>query len=172
MERMVSSEQPLADEAVWRSAPAERAAGYHPVFHRVARALQTELRAHVDSRWNAVEHARDLCYALGVLAWISSDPARYNTISEFTYDVLSPSLMNSFFWSVRRNLPARLETLTAKLVARGDEPLADEYLPRRIAKILARLKKQRKAANRLLSAEQTLMDDALRYAAALKGRAA
>ena len=153
---------------MWRSAPAERTAGYHTVFHRVARALQCGLRSCVDARWSAVRSAANVTFTASVLAWIMSDPARFNTISEFTYDVLSMPLMASFFWSARRNLPSRLSRMKEELLARGEDELAKEFAPRRARRLIMRVRRHRRVITRLISAEQKMMDEALRYAAALQ----
>jgi len=161
----ISGTVPAAMETTWHEAPRERTPAYHPVFYRVARVMQTVVREYADSVWIPADHARNIRLTTGVLAWISSEPARRNTVSEFTYEVLSAPLMASFFWSVGRKLPVRLDRLVADLIQARQFELADPYLPRRIVKIVDGLKQNRKVINRLIGSDETLMRDLLRYAA-------
>jgi len=155
-------------EPAWQQAPSERTPAFHPVFYRIARVLQTVVRDYTASVWNPVDHAHDFPFATGVLAWISSEPARRNTVSEFTYEVLSAPLMASFFWSVGRRLPALLDPLAAELQARGETELARTYLPRRIARIVDALKRNRRVINRLIGSDEALMLDLQRWASAMR----
>lgn len=155
---------PVELEPAWLEAPRERTMAWHPILIRVSRVLQLQLREFADSIWHAADHAVDVTFTTGVLAWISSDPARRTPVGEFTYEVLSAPLMDKFFVSVARRLPARLQRLAAELNARGRRDLAAPYVTRRTAKIVEGLRHNRRVVNRLIAGEEALMRELLRYA--------
>lgn len=157
-------------ERIWRSAPAERDPYHHQVFIRVAASLQSALRARIGACWDPLVHAAQPVVNLSVLAWVCAEPARTTTISQFTYDVLDPTLMRAFYCSARQHLPARLRQICADLRARCARDIVGDYLPSRIGFILGEVQEHPRTVTRLIGSEMRLMDSLLLFAAELGTR--
>lgn len=156
----------LRPEESWFSAPVERTPQFSVVFAKVSRALQVVLREQLPpilfrdlSRYETIEDGYSM------LVFRASRPCR--TRGEFTYDVLNPLTMASFFHHAERKLEEVLTEATAALSAAGREDLAALYHPRRAEKIMRLVRTQRrfrKPLHQMLVSEGRLLNELMRLA--------
>jgi len=137
-------------QAAWFSMRPEKSKAFFQVFVGIAVALQTELRRILPSEYlSKLDRFEDPHLVNPLLVYAASRPYRARTRTEISYDPLNPELMNSFYYSVRIELPNILANAYRRLRDAGLDKIARKYRPGRSPEIIAALRRHKLEKRRL-----------------------
>src|SRR5947209_18446983 len=141
----VQSNDTLVPDPRWYAAPNERRPQFFLIYSKVSVALQLALRELAPAElFTDLTRYEDLRLGYAMLVYAASRPFRPKTRTEFTYDVLNPSVMTTFFRLSRPKLMAGLAAAQAKLHAAGLDEIARHYDPREVKYIVRAARKQKR----------------------------
>jgi len=156
------NDKPFNPDAQWLSAPGECTTDFLPAFSAISSAVQIALRECLPPAYfQHLEEFRDQQRANAILLFQATPPFRAKVRTDLTYDVLNPEMLAFLVRRAKPGLTQSLAAVEAKLRAAGQIELAVQYDPRRVADILAsvrRLARSRRCLLSLIRGEGILVD--------------
>ena len=150
---------PGALGSAWLGTPGERQAAFFPVYARLSVALQRALRTWVPYIYfTDFSRYEDLEAAYPLVVYQASRPCPGAPKFDFTYDVLSPPSMATFFRVAGWQLPKVLARIEQVLLATGNEGTAQLYSPMLSKKILASVQRRPKLLHSLVAGDALFMN--------------
>jgi hypothetical protein len=152
-------------------APAERSFGYDRSYKGLSAAIQIAVRqavppAHISS----IGQFADRDHTLALLTWGAAVPAVGRNVDELGVEVLKPSLLNTAFRGLYKNLGPRLEDVREILIRHGAKPaLCDRYKPSKAVPIADGCRRRPRFLNLLFSNEHRLISAFVQFCARIAG---